>query len=190
MHRLNVLLLGLLLLPAALPAQHAPEAATGLVSFRVRHLGISWVIGTFHEWVANIDYDPDRPELATVTAWIDAGSFDTGHPRRDADVRKHYLEVEHFPAIVFTSTRVERVGLERLRVTGDLTINNVTRTVVLDTEVRDTVQTPRGRRTAFSATTTIYRQDFGILQNSLLERVPIVGDEVEITIEMEAGRLQ
>jgi polyisoprenoid-binding protein YceI len=158
------------------------------VSFRVRHLGISWVIGTFHEWVANIDYDPERPELASVTARIEAGSLDTGHPRRDADVRRHYLDVEHFPAIVFTSTKVERVGLERLRVTGDLTINDVTRSVVLDTEVRDTV--PQGHRTAFSATTTIYRQDFGILQNSLLERMPIVGDEVEITIEMETARLQ
>lgn len=187
MHRLNVAVLGALLLPMRVAAQTPPFAPAGHISFRIRHLGFSWVRGTFHEWASNVEYDPEHPELASVTARIEAGSLDTGNERRDADLRRHYLAADSFPAIVFTSTRVEPVGLERLRITGDLTIRDVTRRVVLEAEVRGVEDTPEGRRTIFAATTTIYRQDFGILQHALLERITRVGDEVEVTIEMEAN---
>lgn len=177
MRRSHLAALGVLLVPIALqpgPPLHPP----GSISFRVRHFGFSWVVGTFDDWAANIEYDAEQPELASVSAWIHAKSIETGHAVRDADLREHYLAVHDHPGIIFNSTKVERAGLERLRVTGDLTIGDVTRPVVLDTEVRGTV---------FTATTTIYRQDFGIIQNNLFEWLAVVGDEVEITIEAEAG---
>ena len=177
MRRRYLATLGVLLLPVTLQ-RHPQFPAPGSISFRVRHLGFSWVVGTFGDWAANIEYDAERPEMASVTAWIHAQSIATGHAVRDADLRDHYLAVEDHPGIIFNSTKVERAGLERLRVTGDLTIGEVTRPVVLDTEVRGTT---------FTATTTIYRQDFGIIQNNLFEWLAIVGDEVEITITAAAA---
>ena len=185
MRRIHLAALGVLLLPLA-PSPEPPHHPPGFVSFRVRHFGFSWVVGTFDEWAANIEYNAEQPELGSVTAWIHAKSIGTGHAVRDADLREHYLAADEHPGIVFTSTRVERAGLERLRVTGDLTIGEITRPVVLDTEVRDVVR-PEGQGKAFTATTTIYRQDFGIIQNNLFEWLDLVGDEVEITIEAQAG---
>lgn len=186
-------ILFLAVLQTAAPA--APSAPTNMwsadpghsaVGFRVRHLGISWVNGTFKQWTIDLKYDPANPETANVVAKIQAASLSTDNERRDNDVRSNYLVVDSFPEITFTSKKVERAGEGRLRITGDLTLHGVTRPVVLDTEVGGVLNTARGRRTAFSATTTIKRQDFGIVQNRLMEGAQVVGDDVRITIDVEA----
>ena len=157
------------------------------VNFRVRHLGISWVNGAFRQWTAELIYDANNPEASSVTARIQTASLDTQNERRDGDIKSaNYLAVDSFPEITFTSRRVERVGPARLRITGDLTIHGTTRSAVLDTEIGGIVTTARGRRVAFTATTTITRQDFGITLNQLMEGAQIVGDAVRITIDIEA----
>lgn len=179
--------------------QAAPPAATGAptntwaadpahsaVGFRVRHLGITWVNGTFKQWTAELKYDPANPEAASVTARIQTASVNTDNERRDNDVRSNYLVADSFPEITFISRKVERAGEGRLRITGDLTMHGVTRPVVLDADVGGVLTGARGRRTAFSATTTIKRQDFGITLNRLMEGAAIVGDDVRITIDVEA----
>ncbi|PYO89435.1 MAG: hypothetical protein DMD66_05355, partial [Gemmatimonadetes bacterium] len=123
------------------------------VAFRVRHLGITWINGTFGQWTVDLNYDPTKPEAASVTAHIQAASISTGNDRRDTDLRTNYLAVDSFPEITFTSTRVERVAPDRLRITGNLTIRGITHPVVLDADVGGVLATARGRRTAFSATT-------------------------------------
>jgi len=172
--------------PAAPTNTWAPDPAHSAVGFRVRHLGITWVNGTFKQWTAELKYDPANPEAASVTARIQTASIDSDNERRDNDVRSNYLVADSFPEIAFTSRKVERTGEGRLRITGDLTLHGVTRPVVLDTEVGGVLTTARGRRTAFSATTTIKRQDFGITLNRLMEGAQIVGDDVRITIDVEA----
>src|SRR5437667_2305003 len=156
------------------------------VAFRVRHLGITWINGTFGQWTVDLNYDPTKPEAASVTAHIQAASISTGNDRRDTDLRTNYLAVDSFPEITFTSTRVERVAPDRLRITGNLTIRGITHPVVLDADVGGVLATARGRRTAFSATTSLKRQDYGITLNRLMEGAQIVGDEVRITIDVEA----
>src|SRR6266704_2927254 len=107
-----------LLVPAAisLAAQASQQAATNrwsadpphsAVAFRVRHLGITWVNGTFGQWTADLNYDPAKPEAATVTAHIQAATISTGNDRRDNDLRTNYLATDSFPEITFKSTRVE-----------------------------------------------------------------------------------
>ncbi len=156
------------------------------VAFRVRHLGITWVNGTFGQWTADLSYDPSKPDAASVTAHIQTASISTGNDRRDNDLRTNYLVADSFPEITFTSTRVERVAPDHLRITGNLTIRGITHPVVLDAEVGGVLASPRGRRTAFSATTSIKRQDYGITLNRFMEGAQIVGDEVRITIDVEA----
>ena len=176
--------------PASAPAQTntwSADPAHSAVGFRVRHLGITWVNGTFKQWTADLKYDPANPEAASVVAKIQSASVDTDNERRDNDLRSSsYLAADSFPEITFTSRKVERAGDGRLRIAGDLTLRGVTRPVVLDAEVGGVLNTPRGRRTAFSATTTIKRQDFGITMNRLMEGAQVVGDDVRITIDIEA----
>ena len=180
----------LALLQAATPAtpsnRWSADPAHSAVAFRVRHLGITWVNGTFGQWTIDLNYDPTRPEAASVTAHLQTASITTGNDRRDTDLRQNYLVVDSFPEITFTSTRVERGAPDHLKITGNLTIRGVTHPVVLDAEVGGVVATPHGRRTAFSATTSIKRQDYGITRNGFMEGAQIVGDEVRITIDIEA----
>src|SRR6266849_898762 len=147
------------------------------VAFRVRHLGITWINGTFGQWTVDLNYDPTKPEAASVTAHIQAASISTGNDRRDTDLRTNYLAVDSFPEITFTSTRVERVAPDRLRITGSLTIRGITHPVVLDADVGGVLTTARGRRTAFSASTIVKRQDYGISLNRFMEGAQIVGDD-------------
>lgn len=184
------------LLAQAAPAAAAPpptptnrwsaDPAHSAVNFRVRHLGITWVNGSFGQWTADLSYDPTKPEAAGVVAKIQSATITTGNERRDNDLRQNYLTVDSFPEITFTSTKVERTAPDHLRISGDLTLRGVTRPVVLETDIGGVLTTPRGRRTAFSATTTLKRQDYGITLNRLMEGAQVVGDEVRITIDVEA----
>ena len=185
------LLLALLQAPPAAPAAAtntwSPDPAHSAVGFRIRHLGITWVNGTFKQWTADVKYDPANPEAASVVARIQTASVDTDNERRDNDLRSNnYLAADSFPEMTFTSKKVERAGEGRLRITGDLTLRGVTRSVVLDTDVGGVLTTSRGRRAAFTATATIKRQDYGITLNNLMEGAQVVGDDVRITIDIEA----
>jgi len=172
--------------PPAPTNRWSADPAHSAVAFRVRHLGITWVNGTFGQWTADLSYDPSKPDAASVTVRIQTASISTGNDRRDNDLRTNYLVADSFPEITFTSTRVERVAPDHLRITGNLTIRGITHPVVLDAEVGGVLASPRGRRTAFSATTSLKRQDYGITLNRLMEGAQIVGDEVRITIDVEA----
>jgi len=172
--------------PATPSNRWGADPAHSAVAFRVRHLGITWINGTFGQWTADLSYDPNNPEAASVTARIQTATVTTGNERRDGDLRANYLAADSFPEITFISKRVERAGDGRLRITGDLTLRGVTHSVVLDTEVGGVLATPRGRRTAFSATTTVKRQDYGITLNRFMEGAQVVGDDVRITIDIEA----
>jgi polyisoprenoid-binding protein YceI len=188
-------------LAAPLVGQAAPAAAAppptptnrwsadpvhSAVNFRVRHLGITWVNGTFGQWTADLTFDPTKPEAASVSAKIQSATITTGNDRSDTDIRQNYLAVDSFPEITFTSTKVERTAPDHLRITGDLTMRGITHPVVLETDIGGVLNTPRGRRTAFSATTTLKRQDYGIALNRFMEGAQVVGDDVRITIDVEA----
>ena len=157
------------------------------VNFRVRHLGISWVNGQFRSWTAELIYDPANPEAASVTARIQTNSVNTNSERRDNDIRSgNYLAVDSFPEMTFVSRRVERVDATHLRITGDLTLRGVTRPVTMDAELSSVLSGQRGKRVAFTATTSINRHDYGVVFNRMTEGAQVVGDEIRITIDLEA----
>lgn len=182
--------------PQGAPPQQAPaplppggwrlDASHSAVRFRVRHLGVSWVNGEFKNFQMQLVYDPANPEAASVTATIPTATVVSGSDRRDADIRSgSYLAVDSFPDMTFVSRRVERAGAN-LRIAGDLTLRGVTRPVVLDAEVSGPTSGSRGKRIGFTATTTINRHDYGVVFNRLVEGAQVVGDEVRITIDIEA----
>lgn len=158
------------------------------VTFRVRHLGLSWVRGEFMEWSGELRFDPDRPTAGSTAITIKAASVDTRNTRRDGDVRANYFVVDSFPEMRFTSTRVDAGATGMLRVSGELTMKGITRPVVLDVEIGGVLVTPREQRVAFSASTSIKRQEFGITRNAFVEGAQVVGDVIEIQIDLEAVR--
>ena len=185
--------LGLVLIAcAALRAQAVSWKIDPLHSsaqFSVRHMMISTVRGQFGGVKGNIIYDPKNPAAATVEATIDCSTVNTGEAKRDADLKTaEFFDVKKYPVMTFKSKRVDVAAGGNLRMAGDLTINAVTREVVLDLEsptppIKDT----QGRmKIGVSGVTKISRKEFGILYNPILESGGVtVSDEVKIVLEIE-----
>ena len=157
--------------------------------FSVRHMMISTVRGQFGGVKGQIVYDPKNPTAATVQATIDCSTVNTGEPKRDADLKSaEFFDVKKYPVMTFKSKRVEVSGEGTLKMTGDLTINAITREVVLDLEgptapIKDT----QGRtKIGVSGETKVSRKQFGILYNPILESGGVaVSDQVKIVLEIE-----
>lgn len=166
-------------------------AHTG-VHFKVRHLMVSSVRGSFEKVSGKIVYDETDVTKSTADIVIDAASVNSRVAKRDADLRSpNFLDVANHPTITFKSKRVEKTGDGTLKVTGDLTIRGVTKPVVLDVEgPTPAIKDPGGSlRVGGMATTKINRKDFGLTWNMPLEAGGVlVGDEVDITIDVEIYR--
>ena len=150
----------------------AIDAKHSLVQVAVKHMMFTTVRGRFTGVRGTIHcVDEADPSCASVEAEIAAASIDTGDAQRDAHLRgEDFLDAERFPTITFKSTRVERVGEDELRVTGDLTIRGVTRETTLDTTYNGRGTNPWGQEVAgFTAETRLNRKDFGLTWNVALE---------------------
>lgn len=163
-------------------------AHTG-VHFKVRHLMISSVRGEFEKVSGKIVYDEADITKSTAEITIDAASVNTRVAKRDEDLRSpNFLDVAKYPKIAFKSKRIEKAGNGTLKMTGDLTIRGVTKEVVLNVEgPTPAIKDPWGNaRVGGQATAKIHRKDFGLVWNATLETGGVVvGDEVEITIDVE-----
>ena len=159
------------------------------IGFKVRHLMVSNVKGSFGKVQGIISIDEKDLTRSSAKVTIDTASIDTGVDKRDAHLRSpDFLDVDKFPTMTFVSTKVAKNGKGRLRVTGDLTLHGVTRPVVLDVEeLSREGKDPMGNlRRGASATTKISRKDFGIGWNKVLETGGVVvGDEIAISIDIE-----
>jgi len=157
------------------------------VSFRVRHLGLSRVIGTFGSFHGSFTYDPDDPSNSSVSVTVDLASIDTGVERRDNHLRSaDFFDVETYPTMTFASTEVRAVDAEHLEIVGDLTIHGITKSVVFEAEFLGMAPRRGGQTSAFEATARVNRHDFDLTWNMLQEGLQIVGDDIDITIQIEA----
>src|SRR5881275_1686869 len=159
------------------------------VEFSAKHMGIMTVKGAFTGVSAAIDFNEDDFTGSSVEATIDASTLSTHDKQRDAHLKSpDFLDVEQFPTITFKSTRIEHAAHDQYRMTGDLTIKNVTRPVSLDVVYSGQAKDPMGNMHAgFSAHTTINRKDWGLSWNVALETGGLlVGDQIKIALEIEA----
>ncbi|MFA5800841.1 MAG: YceI family protein [Candidatus Peribacteraceae bacterium] len=183
----------LLLLPCwASAATWAIDPDHSNIQFKVRHLMVSNVSGKFGKFQGTVVSDEKDLRKSMVDMSIDAASVNTGVAKRDDDLRSpNFLDVAKYPTITFRSNNVETAGEGMLKVTGDLTIHGVTRSVVLDVEgPTPELKDPWGKvRRGVSATTKINRKDFGLTWNQALEAGGVVvGDAVTIAIDAEFVR--
>ena len=177
----------------AAPLQAAPElytldASHSQVIFNYNHLGYSTTYGMFSGFSGEIMFDQEDPAASSVTVSMPTMSMFTGWEQRDG----HFMSDDFFGAteddmITFTSTSIEVTGDNTALITGDLTMNDITQTVVLDAvlnqaNVHPMAETPWA---GFSATTTLLRSDFGVGAFA-----PFVADEVNVLIEIEAMKAE
>jgi polyisoprenoid-binding protein YceI len=166
------------------------DPAHTVAGFVGRYLMVTKVPGKFTD-VAGTIHIAERPEDSWVEVSLGTASITTDHEDRDNHLKSpDFLDVANYPSIEFRSTRV-RGGGAQWTVEGDLTIKGETRAVTLDLEYHGVVGDPwGGQRAAFTATTEINREDWGLTWNVALEAGGVlVGPKVTIEIETQ-GVLQ
>lgn len=156
-------------------------------AFSVRHAGIAKVRGTIAVSSGTITVGEDL-ESSSVTAVLDAESVNTGDAGRDGHLKSaDFWHAEENPAWTFASTGIRPEG-DAYIISGDLTINGVTKGVELETEFAGTAKDPFGNdRAGFEANLEINRKEFGLTWNASLETGGfLVGDKVKITLDVSA----
>jgi polyisoprenoid-binding protein YceI len=159
------------------------------VGFTVRHLMVSKVHGQFTKYKGTFAFDEANLASSHVEAEIEVASVDTRDAQRDGHLRTgDFFEAEKFPLMTFKSTSVTGSKGE-FKVTGDLTLRGVTKSVVLDVEYAGRAKHPQaGERVGFSAHTTINRKDFGVNFNMVLDAGGVaISEKVEIQLEVQGS---
>ena len=167
------------------------DPAHSLVEFSVRHMMVSTVKGRFPELSGSLSFNPERPADSSVSVEIAAQSVTTADPQRDAHLRSpDCFDAEQFPTLRFTSTRVEPISDEHVKIYGDLTIRDTTREIVIDAEFNGRGTNPWGKEVVgFSGRASLNRKDFGLNWNVALEAGGVlVSDTIKISLEVEATR--
>jgi polyisoprenoid-binding protein YceI len=163
------------------------DPAHSEVDFTIKHLGVSNVHGRFGHVDATLAFDEKDVTKSTVNATIDLAGIETGETPRDNHLKSDtFFDVAKYSTATFVSTSVSKGGAG-LQVSGNLTIKGVTKPVVLDVEgpTAPVAGMDKKPHVGFSATTTIHRLDFGL--GSTMP-VAMIGDEVKITIELDAAK--
>ncbi|MGA8296660.1 MAG: YceI family protein [Acidimicrobiales bacterium] len=169
------------------PGTYVLDKAHTKVGFVARHLMVTKVRGHFPDFDGTIVVG-ENPSDSKVAAEIRMASVTTDDENRDNHLRTNdFFDVEHYPTMSFTSTKIEPAG-DQWKVTGDLTIRGVTKPITLDLEFNGGFKDDYfGARLGFSASAEINRQDFGVSFNKALDGGGVVvGDKVRIEIEAEA----
>ncbi len=158
------------------------------VQFKVKHLVISTVTGSFGSYDGKIEADGDDFKNAKATFTADIDSISTNDEDRDQHLKSDdFFNAEEYPQLTFESTNFEKVGDGEYKVTGDLTIRDVTKEVELDVVHGGTVGDPYGNTKAgFEVTGTISRKEFGLTWNAVTEAGNVVvGDKIKLQLNVQ-----
>lgn len=140
------------------------EGQHAFINFKISHLGYSWLYGGFNDFDGRFSWDADNPADSTLQVTVDTTSIDSNHAERDKHLRgPDFLNTSEHPEATFTSTSVESTGDKTLAITGDLTLNGVTRPVVIDARLLGEGADPwGGYRAGFEGSTTLRLKDFDV----------------------------
>jgi polyisoprenoid-binding protein YceI len=158
--------------------------------FSVRHMMIAYVRGQFCKIGGTVVYDPLNIDSSSIELSIDASGIFTGIQKRDDHLKSpDFFDVDKYPTISFTSTRIHSVHGNKAQVTGDLTLHGITRQVTVSVECSGPVKDPFGDGSSmgFTVSAMINREDYGIMWNQPMANNGImVGRDVQLLIDLEA----
>lgn len=158
------------------------------VQFKVKHLVISTVTGHFKTFDAKVETEGDSFEGANITFEADIDSITTNNSDRDAHLKSDdFFNAEEFPKLKFSSTSFEKTGEGTFKLTGDLTIRDITKEVVLEAEHGGTVVDPYGQTKAgFEVSGKINRKEFGLKWSAVTEAGSVVvADDVKLIMNVQ-----
>ncbi|MDZ7788462.1 MAG: YceI family protein [Halofilum sp. (in: g-proteobacteria)] len=157
------------------------------IQFSWDHFGFSTTSAEFEEFSGELQFDPENRANSSIAVTIDLDSVDTGFDTFNGHLteKPEWFDTREHPEATFTSTDIEALGDDRLRVTGDLTLKGVTKEITLETTINKIGEHPvtNAKTIGFDATTTVSRSAFDMGQYA-----PSVGDEVTISISSEMQR--
>ncbi len=174
--------------PKALaPGIYKLDPAHTKVGFEVSHLVISTVEGKFTGFEGQIEAGKKFTD-AKIQTTVQTGTVDTGNSDRDKHLRSpDFFDADKFPKMTFVSKKITGTP-ENFKMMGDLTIKGTTLPVTFSGKYNGTVNDPWGNTKAgFTASTKIKRKDYGLNWTKLIESGPVVGDEVTISLKVEAA---
>jgi len=152
---------------------------------------VTKVRGAFNDFEGTAHLDGNDPSKSYASVSIEVASVDTRQPQRDDHLRTNdFFDAPAYPKITFASTAVEKVTDETFRMTGDLTIKDVTKSVSIDFEYNGSATDPYGnQRVGFEGSTVVNRKDFGVNFNAVLETGGVMVSE-KITLEFEISAIK
>jgi polyisoprenoid-binding protein YceI len=185
-------LLSALVATPALASDWQIDTAHTEAGFQVKHMGIVNVNGSLGPVTGAIHLDDKDITKSTVDVSIDVTGIDTREPKRDGHLKSpDFFDVAKFPTVTFKSTKVEKVADGKLKVTGNLTMHGVTKSVILDVEgPTSPAKDPFGNmKIAAQASGKLDRTEYGVNWNKPLEKAGglLVSNDVTLNIGVEAG---
>lgn len=172
----------------AAPEKYVLDASHSQILFSYNHLGYSTTWGMFSGFEGEIMFDQEEPANSSVSVSMPVKSMWTGWEKRDAHIMSpDFFDASDDELVSFTSTGIEVTGDTTALITGDLTVNGVTKSVVLDAQMNAASEHPMAKKpwAGFNATTTLKRTDFDVGNFA-----PFVGDDVTVQISVEAMKAE
>jgi len=158
------------------------------IQFKVKHLVISTVTGSFKTFEGTVETDGDDLTTANINFSADIASIDTNQAQRDEHLRSaEFFDAANHPKMTFTSSSLEKTGDDTYKLKGDLTMKGVTKPVVLDAEYGGAMTDFYGQnKVGFEITGKINRKDFGLTWSATTEAGGVVvGDEIKLAINIQ-----
>ncbi|WP_274562306.1 YceI family protein [Streptomyces spiramyceticus] len=174
---------------AALTGDYTIDPAHSSIGFTVRHAMVTNVRGTFADHEGTLSLDGSDPSRSAAAIDVKIASIDTGMSDRDGHLRSaDFFDAEQFPLMTFRSTTAEQLGGDAYRITGDLTIKDVTRPLSIDLDFNGSATDVYGNeRVGFEGTAEILRSDWGLTWNAALETGGVmVSDKVRLNFDISA----
>ncbi|MDD9379113.1 YceI family protein [Streptomyces sp. ZAF1911] len=174
---------------AALTGDYVIDASHSSIGFTVRHAMVTNVRGSFADHEGSLHLDGSDPSRSTASIDVKIASVDTGIADRDGHLRSgDFFDAETFPLMTFRSTEAQQLGGDKYRITGELTIKDVTRPLSIDLEFGGSATDVYGNeRVGFEGSAEILRSDWGLTWNAALETGGVmVSDKVKLTFDISA----
>ncbi|WP_298330605.1 YceI family protein [Haloactinopolyspora sp.] len=174
-----------------LTGNYTLDPAHTRIGFVARHAMVTKVRGGFNDFEGDLYLDGEDPTKSTASVRIKTASIDTRNEQRDEHLRTNdFLDVEKYPEITFVSTGVEQLDETTYRLTGDLTIKDVTKPISIDFTYEGVATDPFGNvRVGFEGSVTINRKDFNVQWNAPLETGGVLVSE-KVTLEFEVSAIK
>ncbi|MEU3861375.1 YceI family protein [Streptomyces sp. NPDC028722] len=173
----------------ALSGDYTIDPSHSTIGFVARHAMITNVKGGFQDFTGTLHLDGADPSRSTATLDIRMESIETGNADRDGHLKSaDFFRIEEFPVMTFRSTKAEALGGDDYRITGDLSLLGVTKSITLDLEFNGSATDPFGNeRVGFEGRTELLRSEWGLTWNAALETGGVlVSDKIKLAFDISA----